>query len=148
MSFANQQTTVDLTETLTSHATTFMDLIQVTENGITRERMYLSKEDVRSAVNAYGAKNNIVFSTKSSGEYAITLVCKHSGAYRVPNSVTYETETAKRVKRSQKVGCGCFIKAKPSKMGGCIFTNRKATTTIPVPKEETCMLSTESNLKK
>ncbi|KAF7720722.1 hypothetical protein EC973_006243 [Apophysomyces ossiformis] len=130
------------------HVTDFLTLVQVTENNVIRERMYLTKEEIRSAVNAFGAEHNIVFSTKSSNEYTLVLTCKHAGTYRIQQPLQDETEKQKRNKSSQKIGCGCFIKAKPSKTGGWYIHQWESKHNHAIPREETSMQSIECSLKK
>lgn len=127
---------------------------EVTENNIT-DRIYASKTEIHevfkrtkkkdipylnelyAAFDLYGKEYNITFRTRNSGEYAIKLVYRHYNVCRVTNEEPADIQgkdeevIAKRKKNGQKIGCGCYIKAKPRKIGGWYIQSWE---TGPIPK--------------
>ncbi|CAO3664809.1 hypothetical protein G6F70_008092 [Rhizopus microsporus] len=86
----------------------------LSENGQFIPEVYCSKEEIREALLGYEKKFNVVLSIKSSIAYTVVWICKHSGDYRVMDR---EESATKRLKKSQKIGCGCYVKVKTNKLG-------------------------------
>ncbi|CEG76922.1 hypothetical protein RMATCC62417_11749 [Rhizopus microsporus] len=127
----------------------FLSLVKIAdESGNFAERIYSTKIEVCDAVNEYGEMHNIVFSMKNSNAFAIHLICKHAGIYRkarieeeettdIQDETKNEGMNAKneRSKKSQRICCTCFVKAKPNELGQWIIHAWNATHNHPIPRQ-------------
>lgn len=79
-------------------------------------RAFATRALLRSEINRYGLKYNVVMSTKNSNYRSVHLWCKHAGIYkqgkRQSKKATPEKVIKPRNKITKRSGCGCFIKAK------------------------------------
>lgn len=154
MSYNNENTLTAKTFNISEDdlSQSFLSLAKIVDaSGNFAGRIYSTKNEVRDALNEYGETHNIIFSTKNSNAFAIHLICKHAGIYRkarieeeevtdIQDEIKNEGMNAKneRYKKSQKIGCTCFVKTKPNKLGQWIIHAWGATHNHPIPRQSIC----------